>query len=304
VKLLSVGLKGTTDEIRSRLQNDCTKLIQEGFRVAIEEINKGQYIFLGCNVVEGELSFRNYERIKNLIKNYVAKILTDQIIEHEEKTLVYKIVEHNYYYFNEEERKSIYRKTLTILNGSSGIITDFGIAARSTMVLTRILEYLDSHHELVLEGFINFRLKEYYKQLVETVDKAVDDFMMELEYKEFIRVLRYFVDVQEPQMEEVHVIIEAHDCFKILDACGKVVNNQYVENVMTQNLDEFNYEDLLITALITIAPCNITMHSTNPGVAQNIIETVKNIFTGRVAVCQGCELCKQQYQENSTPHLK
>jgi hypothetical protein len=50
-----------------------------------------------------------------------------------------------------------------------------------------------------LDGFLSFRLKEYRGRLAEVVDKAVDEYMMDMEYKEFIRVLRYFVDVQEAQ---------------------------------------------------------------------------------------------------------
>ena len=51
VKLLSVGLKDATDELKERLQADCKMLIEDGFRVAIEEFCKGSYRFIGCNVI-------------------------------------------------------------------------------------------------------------------------------------------------------------------------------------------------------------------------------------------------------------
>ena len=108
VKLLSVGLTGTTQEMREKLQMDCKTIIQDGFRVGIDEINKGNYTFIGCNVMEGELSFRNYERIKNTVKNHVANMLTELIVSREEKKIVGKIIDEHYGYYNEIERKSIY----------------------------------------------------------------------------------------------------------------------------------------------------------------------------------------------------
>jgi len=293
VKLLSVGLKGTTQEIRERLQLDCKTIIQDGFRVAIDEINKGHYTFIGCNVIEGELSFRNYERIKNSMKKHVANMLTEYIILHEEKKIVKKIIGRYYSYYTEDEHKIIYERTLDLLSGNNDVIVDFGMKSRCTKILEKIIEYLDTHHELVLEGFINFRLKEYHEKLVQTVDKAVDDYTMDLEYKEFIRVLRCFIDIQEPQVEEVHVVIVDSGSYKILDDQGQTINNQNFEKFLMQREDHINYEDLLITALITIAPYSVMVHvhESNDAAIQNVVETIKNIFDGRVMICYGCDFC-------------
>ena len=293
VKLLSVGLKGTTQEIRERLQLDCKTIIQDGFRVAIDETNKGHYTFIGCNVIEGELSFRNYERIKNSMKKHVANMLAEYIILREEKKIVRKIIGRNYGYFAEDERKIIYERALYLLSGTNDVIMDFGMTTRRTKILEKIIQYLDNHHELVLEGFINFRLKEYRENLVQTVDKAVDDYTMDLEYKEFIRVLRCFVDIQEPQVEEVHVLSVKDGMYKIVDHQGKSINNQNFEAFLVQRDDHINYEDLLITALITIAPYHVMVHvhESHNAVTKNVVETIKNIFDGRVMICEGCDFC-------------
>jgi len=294
VKLLSVGLKGTTQEMRERLQLDCKTIIQDGFRVAIDEINKGHYTFIGCNVIEGELSFRNYERIKNSMKKHVANMLTEYIVLREEKKIVKKIINRHYSYYAEEERKIIYEHALELLSGTNDVIGDFGINTRCTNILGKIIEYLETHHELVLEGFVNFRLKEYREKLMQTVDKAVDDYMMDQEYKEFIRVLRCFVEIQEPQVEEAHVVIIASGTYKILDAEGLPINNQNFGNFLMHRDEQINYEDLLITALITLAPYSVMIHvhdDDDNGTIENVIETIKNIFDDRVMICHGCDFC-------------
>jgi putative sporulation protein YtxC len=290
MKLLTVGLTGVTDEIKNKLEQSCFAFAQDGFRVAIEETYKGDYTFLGCNINEGEMSFRNYERIKNMVKKYVSKILADLIMFKDEKKIVKKLVDSNYCYFNEDERQIIYNNAIKILNDTCN---DFNFATRREFVQTKINDYLDSHHELVLEGFINFRLKDYREKLSQLVDRTVDDFMMDVEYKEFIRVLKYFVDIQEPLIEQVHVVIGAENSFKILDTNGDPINNQYLENFIFQSPDEINYEDLVISSLIAIAPYSVMLHGVVNDTAQNIIDTVKNVFEGRVVMCGGCDICSK-----------
>ncbi|MBP2656585.1 MAG: Sporulation protein YtxC [Firmicutes bacterium] len=292
MKILSLGLTGAYDEFRSKLQDDCYALVEEGFRIAIDETNKGSYTFIGCNIAEGELSFRNYERVKNMLKGYVSQLLADKIINSEEKFLLRKIITNNYRYFNEEERKKILDNALKLLNEHSGLFEDFSYAARHNQVLTKIQEYLVNHHELVLEGFVAFRLKDYHGKLVAVVDKAVDEYMMDIEYKEFIQVLRYFVDIQEVQVEEVHVIVDIEGCFTIRDSAGKILNHQYLEAFIMKNGEEISFEDILISALITIAPHYVVIHYSGAN-GENFASTIKSVFEGRVILCHGCDMCKE-----------
>lgn len=310
MKLLSVGFNGATAEMRSKLQFGCKGLSHEGFSVAVEEINKGNYTFLGCNVCDGELSFRSYERLKNLLKNYVAKILTDWIVFQEEPKIVRKIIDNHYCYFTETERSIVYENSMRLLNSEDNLLDsesccdNFNFTARHNLVLCKIAEYLDSHHELVVEGFIRFRLKDYRRKLALTTEKAVDDFIMELEYKEFIRVLRYFVDIQEPRIEEAHVIVGSDGTFRIVDCYGQDISNRHLEKVIMQkqkqSSEELSTEDMLVSSLITIAPRNIMIHNGQAPREGDVADTIKSVFADRVVVCDGCKLCKPGYLGSSS----
>ena len=59
-----------------------------------------------------------------------------------------------------------------------------------------------------MEGFIRFRLKDYIEELKYIIDGSVDELLIDREYNEFIKLLRYFVEIQEPKVEEVHVLLE------------------------------------------------------------------------------------------------
>ncbi|RYD06895.1 hypothetical protein N752_01845 [Desulforamulus aquiferis] len=60
--------------------------------------------------------------------------------------------------------------------------------------------------------------------------------------------------------------------------------------------NEINYEDLLISALITIAPNKIVFHTNLQDQPETTMETIKSVFAGRVSECSGCTLCKNQQQ--------
>lgn len=292
MKLLSVGLRGTADEIRARMQQDCAVLNHEGFRIAIDETSRGNYTFLGCNISEGEMSFRNYERIKRLLKRLIAKIVAEVIVIREEKKLVRKIIDQEYHYFSKNEQGMIYDHVVCTLNSNAVPLEGFTLPDRIGNVLGIVMNYLDNQHELVLDGFVNFRLKEYRSKLRETVDLVVDDFMLEMEYREFIRVLQSFIGLQDPLAEEVHVLIDSSGKFKILDIGGQIVSNSYVDHMIADSRTELNYEDLLITSLIAVAPVHVVIHNISyPGEFMAVVETIRNIFEGRVIICKGCEIC-------------
>ncbi|MGI6093735.1 MAG: sporulation protein YtxC, partial [Negativicutes bacterium] len=71
------------------------------------------------------------------------------------------------------------------------------------------------------------------------------------------------------------------------------IKNNYLENFIVESASEINYEDLLITSLISIAPYNIMLHNHDINSSQNVVVTIKNVFEGRVALCEGCHICKE-----------
>lgn len=294
MKLISIGLMKDVEEIKAKLQKDCIVLSQQGFRVVIDEVHKGNLTFLDCNIIEGELSFRSYELIKGLLKTYVAKILAEYILFQEEQNLIRGILTSQYNYLSEEEQQLIFEKIVKKVQDNQCEFHPY-----YTNVLDSLHDYLGNNHELIVEGFIHFRLKDYRDSLARIVELVAEDFMTELEYKEFVRILRYFVDVQKPKIDEVHVVLREGNAFAILDSLGKDINHYCFDNVDVNCQGEANKEDLLVTALITIAPYSIVMHCTCN--EKNTIETIKNVFADRVVVCSGCDVCHTDYLEISSP---
>lgn len=301
MKLISLGLSGPIDDIRAKLQQDCNLFQREGYQIVVDQLRTGKYTFLNCSILEGEISFRNYERIKNLLKLYAAQILADLVVSREEQNVLRRMIRLGYDYFSPEEQERVLEKALTLLREENPTVNEYHLPIRRSRVFSKILDYLDFHNELVLDGFIRFRLKEYGKILSTAVEKAVDEYMSDIEYQEFVRVLRYFVNMQEARTSEVHVVVDRAGLISVFDSTGEVLSETDGERFVANTTDELSGQDLLMSALITIVPCAIMFHFADRVKNVAIVKAVQDVFADRVIVCDGCHICNGEAEQ--TPVL-
>ncbi len=287
MKQISIGASNHIDIVKTKLACEFKELESSGLKFSIKENTAGNYVFLSCS-----LSLRNSCSEKdafNICKHYIAEILSDLIMDKWRNSLMVDIIRDNYYYLAEEDRRVILENALGYLEGNTGTL--FKIRKKK-QIKAKLKDLFSNYDQIVIDGFIRFRLKEYIKELQEAADKAVDDFLMDREYKEFIQLLKYFVDIQDTHFEKVNVILKPNGIFKLYDQHMKEISNTYMDSFIVDLLEnEINYEDLLISALITLAPKEIIFHS-GEEIAHATLETIKSIFTHRVLVCGGCELCR------------
>lgn len=293
---ISIGASSNIDLIRVGLVNELKHFEGRGLKLNIEENPAGKYTFLSCSMSGYELRVCNEEDILVLFKNYIADVLSDLIVYKWQKAMLVDIIRENYYYFSEDERFTILQNALRYLEYFDTCETNsLNMIRKKRKVTSKLKEFLNSYNQIVVEGFIRFRMKEYIKELQEAVEKAVDDFLMEREYNEFIQLLKYFVDVQDSRMESINVVMNQNGVFKLYDEQNKTINSTYLEGYIIDFVEEeINYEDLLISALITLAPSKIIFHNCLAECPPNTLETIKKIFSQRVAQCWGCELCSPE----------
>ncbi|MDU2065552.1 MAG: putative sporulation protein YtxC [Sporomusaceae bacterium] len=293
MKLLTIGLRHSDDSDRSlnvEIEAVCANLAYKGYKVAVHNEVKGSYQFISCHVNEGELSFRNYERVKRLVKQEITALLARYIVTVAEQPLLQRMIERRYEYFSSSERQSLLQKVLKRIEVPTTADTSYPSTVRFQYIADKMTEYLEYGHDLILEGFMHFRLKPYYEKLAQVIDRTVDDFMMELEYQEFIRVLRYFVESQQPKHEEIHVIVLENQHFQILNEAGESLEETFLD--MVGDTGAMNDQDALISALVTLAPYTVMIHFAGALANFEIISTIQSVFEGRVILCDGCSLCR------------
>ena len=277
------------DLFKAKLGSQLKLYEREGLKVDLEESPAGKFTFLTCRI-DGDAK-RMQSQI--FIRQQLAEIISDVILEHWEDVLLRDIIRENYYYFGDEEKKLIFNYSLRHINREDREARNtLYWLSRKNRINQKIIDFLNYNNRIIVDGFIRFRLQEYLAELRDATEKAVDEFLMEREYREFIQLLQYFVEIQEPRLELVHLHISESGGFKLFDDKMQPIRNEQMEEFFLDMLEnELNYEDLLISALITIAPRKINIHRACKENHVTTLETIKNIFTGRVSECSGCSLC-------------
>lgn len=293
MQFLCIGVNGGAEEVMQHIRNELRQLKNDKINYTVNEINSDGSTSIICTVNDGryyrEKSMESYKALKA----YISNALADYIIRQYEERLLVRIINSNFCYFNAAERREILARTLNIIRNEDKVfINSLFQIRRRNVIIRRLMDYFDNSNNIILDGFVNFRLKEYIKDLEDVVDKAVDDFLTDREYKEFIRLLRYFVDIQEPKIDTIHVIAGYDNRYILLDENKKEITNECIHEYVNEISEgEINYDDLLVSSLITFAPKKIVIHSSGQIRNKEIMETVKNVFSGRVVICQGCDIC-------------
>ncbi|NLY43195.1 MAG: putative sporulation protein YtxC [Clostridiaceae bacterium] len=286
MEYLYIGINDELEEVKSIIEEAINDLEAKGIYIKLNHKKMND-----VNYLEVQL---NSENKMNHLKKFLANLLAEYIIEKYEHRFITRIIHSNYCYFNTGERREILRTALKNIVGfgEKNIFSNLFMIRRKNIVARKLLEYLETSNEIILDGFVTFRLKDYIKELEEVVDKAVDDYMMEKEYREFIRLLKYFVDIQEPKFDIVHVLAGYNNKYVLLESSGREITNDCIQDFVNEVSEEdINFDDLLVSSLITLAPNKIYIHLTGQIKNKELMETIKNVFVDKVVFCSGCDLC-------------
>lgn len=160
---------------------------------------------------------------------------------------------------------------------------------RKAKVYRKVFEFIQENPQIHLQGFVRFRLKEYWNELFELVEAGIDDYLEDKQYEEFVDLLRYFISAQETKYDLVHVIPIETKHFLLYDEKGKLIHLDQLDAVLNMGEQKCREEDYLVSALVTIAPKRIVFHMADE--KQALAQTINNIFDNRLQSCPSCPFC-------------
>ena len=217
----------------------------------------------------------------------IADLLSEFIISNYEINIIKKIINTDYSYFPISEREIIANKTLDLLNTSENndIVKILVSLKRRFHIKQSILNFLSTNSYVDLSGLIQFRLIEYKKLLSELIEKVINDFKVQNEYKEFIEMLKFFVDTQKNRISKLHIIFEKDGEYTLLNEQNKDITTECFKDFIHEKQNHsLSNEDLLISSLITLAPKKIIIHLTGEYYNKKILTTIEQIFTNNVVL--------------------
>lgn len=216
----------------------------------------------------------------------VAEILTDYVIENEEENLLKMLILSDYPFLNYSAKNKIFTAaTWIIKNNENDFLRMLILLKRRFLIKQNILDYLKENSSINIKGFTNFRLSAYKKMLSELIQKVIEDYKIQEEYKEFINMLKYFVETQKNRCKKLHVVFEENGEYTLLNENNFDITDKCFEEFLeTKEQNNLNNEDVLISSLITLAPKKLFLHFESDNYNKKIVNTISQIFENKVYI--------------------
>jgi len=294
---IRIAANDNIERVRDRLALEVGFLNEKGVAVETSEERCGDTTFFTLGLAASVAGDPETEHLE-LFRHHLANAISDIIVNDWERTLLARMIKANCDGLGPAEQATVLSAASRNLDYRADGRPDLlRRVTRKGQVLKVVEDYLTTQAQVNIDGLVTFRLRDYCDQLNEAVGRAIDDFVMEKEYVEFISLLRYFVEAQESKLELVHVVILPKRGFRLIDDKGSTINGESLAESFPGLEMEINPEDLLVSALITIAPQKVVLHCPVALDRMEYLETIKQVFEGRISVCRGCHLCRGQRRE-------
>lgn len=223
------------------------------------------------------------------LADILYKIAADEFINKEMEN----ILEDSCFFLKNEEIRELQSQCLYVLKCNERKLTERNICCynKKNIIIEKIKKLLKESREINIEGFITFRMKELNRDFSYILNRVVEGYMVEREYDEFIKLLKYFVEMQEPKINEINIFIDEMGEYRYKDSKNKNIEKMLFTEICDFARDDPNGDDMLISVLIANSPKKIIIHSVENAINEEIIDTIKKVFSERVEFCNSCKAC-------------
>lgn len=231
-------------------------------------------------------SKHNFRLYKNVIVHYLGKdinnfynslsnIISETIMKFYEPKIVKRLISSEYFYFDKRDKKAIYDEYFTTSRKCDEILS------------LDINNYIKDNKSIILDGFINFRSRNYISNIDNLLENAVSKFVLNKEYLEFVSLLRLYVDSKIPEPIKINLIYVNNESI-LLDENENLLemedfSSEYISDI------SFSQNDYALNTLIGKLPQKIYLHLISP--KDEFINTLQLIFGDKIKICDGCEIC-------------
>ncbi len=232
--------------------------------------------------------------VQQIARQFIASALADIIIEHLEPRIIWHIINQDYNQYTPTDRAKIFILTQKKLHKSlTPTTSERDNMLRRNRVLYALLEYFADNDTLILEGFINFRLRPYLEQLRQYTDSALQELLLSREKEEFTRLLQYFYQIQRHKVPCIHVVFQKDGQYKLYDSELKSMEKLWESKTKKLKSVGIAMDDMLLSVLIKLAPHKLVIHN-NQRKNPELIELLTRIFKNKIVLCNSCNLCSKE----------
>lgn len=215
---------------------------------------------------------------------FLASLFANYVIETKEDKWLMTLAEELFYLSDNEEASHVVSIAQAILKGdrkTNGVTEVF--KDRRAFLYDVFARHLDPNVTFYYEPFLTFRLKEYGELLIDCMEVALDEYLMEQDYQTMIENLRYYVQHTPMQRHLVHIVHD--DLFSFYDEHFRKMTPDELDYYLKQELHFQTQQDmseLIISPLVNMLPSEVHVFSNEPDHA--VILSIQAIFQERMRI--------------------
>lgn len=260
---------------------------KDGLPIDIHVLNGDPRYLIRC--VYNDIKEKQNKSLTVRIYNYYfARALAETVFQSWEEIFVKKTLKRDYS-MTAHDIEIVYPKTWNYLNdGDNADLPQL----RKRVLIKAILEFLDSHKRIDLDGFMDFRAEQYKRELKKQIARAVNAYTLQQEHTSFVNLLKRFFGSQHINHRTLHMVMDCQGGVHFYDNNKKKIDGEY-DNLSKNIIENFEpYEDILIGIILRCAPRKLVVH-TDTKCHGEMLPILEEVFGDRMTYCQGCTLCKK-----------
>lgn len=216
---------------------------------------------------------------------FLAAALTKHIIETCEEKWLFHILKNIFYYEDEEEMKQIIAIARSILEGDRDDLPSLKpLFARYEHIYQAIAEGIDHETTFYYEPFLTFRLKAYGEMLIDCVEMAIDEYLLEQEYQNLVAHFRHYIHTEKNRTEKIQ-LVHQKNTFIFLDEHFRLITDEMKRAYLVPYLvfeEQLEINEMVITPLVCFNPKEVVIYTEEE--ENGVIYTIQTIFEERVRI--------------------
>ncbi len=216
---------------------------------------------------------------------FVTSVLTDYVIHSKEEEWILDIIESVFYFHDEEEQQQILTIAKSILEGDRDDLPALlSFFDRHEHIYQAFAKNLSEDTVFYYEPFLTFRLKSYGEMLIDCVEMAIDEYMLEQEYQNMIESFRQHIKQHKPKYEEIYVVHE-QGTFTFYDSTFRKVTQEEIMFYLEVDLifeQGLRVEEMVLSPLVSLVPNEVKLFTNQP--YDGVILSLQAIFQEKMKV--------------------
>lgn len=295
--ILTIVYRGDKSELLSNIYSIKIRLSYKNINIGIFEQKQNEFTIIKIYSSDDDIS---QEKINIIYTNFTEIIYKLIMIEFYNREID-DILNNNYFFIEENDAEDIKIKLLDMVTECSNINDQNEVYCINRMneIKKNILDVLEDTRKIDIDGYLTFRLNKIRENTSLIIDKLVEKIITKNEYDEFIKLLKYFVSIEESKIDVLNIFINKNGEYKVVDKNGENLINNFKEIVyLDNNENDPSSEDIIISGLVTNCPKKINIYGVQNCLNLEFLNTIKKVFEEKVETFEEYDFISNDLNKN------